>query len=109
MDQKKTLRDEILELVRRYHAAGSPPAFRPGEDTVRYAGRFFDEKELVALVDSSLDFWLTAGRYSEAFETGLGDYLGMPNVLLVNSGSRGHWPTATQPRPTRSSSAFIPD
>jgi CDP-6-deoxy-D-xylo-4-hexulose-3-dehydrase len=101
MDQKKTLRDEILELVRRYHAAGSPPAFRPGEDTVRYAGRFFDEKELVALVDSSLDFWLTAGRYAEAFETGLGDYLGVPNVLLVNSGSSANlvaFSTLTSPK-----------
>jgi len=87
MDQKQTLRHEILELVRRYHAVGSHPEFRSGEDPVRYAGRYFDEHELVALIDSSLDFWLTAGRYSEEFEAGLGDYLGAPSVLLVNSGS----------------------
>jgi CDP-6-deoxy-D-xylo-4-hexulose-3-dehydrase len=87
MDQKKTLRNEILEMVRRFHAAGSRPVFRPGADPVRYAGRHFDERELVALVDASLDFWLTAGRYSEEFEAELGDYLGVPNVLLLNSGS----------------------
>jgi CDP-6-deoxy-D-xylo-4-hexulose-3-dehydrase len=101
MDEKKTLRHEILELVRRYHAAGSSPAFRPGEDTVRYAGRFYDEQELVSLVDSSLDFWLTAGRYSEEFEAGLGDYLGVPNVLLVNSGSSANlvaFSTLTSPK-----------
>jgi CDP-6-deoxy-D-xylo-4-hexulose-3-dehydrase len=101
MDQKKTLRYEILELVRRYHAADSGSAFRPGEDPVRYAGRYFDEHELVALVDSSLDFWLTAGRYSEEFEAGLGDYLGVPNVLLVNSGSSANlvaFSTLTSPK-----------
>jgi len=59
----------------------------PGEDTVRYAGRVFDAAELVALVDSSLDFWLTAGRYAEQFEAGLAEFLGIENVLLVNSGS----------------------
>ncbi len=101
MDQKKTLRHEILELVRRYHAADIRSAFRPGEDPVRYAGRHFDERELVALVDSSLDFWLTAGRYSEEFEAGLGDYLGVPNVLLVNSGSSANlvaFSTLTSPK-----------
>jgi CDP-6-deoxy-D-xylo-4-hexulose-3-dehydrase len=101
MDQKETLRHEILGLVRRYHAAGSKPAFRPGEDPVRYAGRYFDERELVALIDSSLDFWLTAGRYSEEFEAGMGDYLGVPNVLLVNSGSSANlvaFSTLTSPK-----------
>ena len=101
MKDKKTLRSEILELVRQYHAAGIEKPFRPGEDTVRYAGRFFDEKELVTLVDSSLDFWLTSGRYSEEFEAGLGDYLGVPNVLLVNSGSSANlvaFSTLTSPK-----------
>jgi len=101
MDNNKTLRHEILELVRRYHAASPCPPFRPGEDPVRYAGRYFDERELVALVDSSLDFWLTAGRYSEEFEAGLGDYLGVPNVLLVNSGSSANlvaFSTLTSPK-----------
>ena len=52
-----------------------------------YGGRVFDERELVNLVDSSLDFWLTYGRYSRQFEAGLADYLGIKHALLVNSGS----------------------
>ena len=82
-----TLRDQILDLVRQYHAADNKKAFKPGADLVRYAGRHFDEHELVNLVDSSLDFWLTAGRYADEFEANLAAYLGIENVLLVNSGS----------------------
>ena len=87
MSNRKNLRQQILDLVRQYHTAGAPSLFRPGEDLVRYAGRYFDEKELVNLVDSSLDFWLTAGRYADEFEAGLADFLGIPHALLVNSGS----------------------
>jgi CDP-6-deoxy-D-xylo-4-hexulose-3-dehydrase len=87
MSDPKTLRRQILELVREFHAAAPKKPFRPGEDLVRYAGRYFDEKELVSLVDSSLDFWLTAGRYADEFEAGLAGFLGLGNVLLVNSGS----------------------
>jgi CDP-6-deoxy-D-xylo-4-hexulose-3-dehydrase len=75
--------------------------FVPGEDPVRYAGRYFDEKELVNLVDSSLDFWLTAGRYAEEFEASLAEFLGVENVLLVNSGSSANlvaFSTLTSPK-----------
>ncbi len=68
---------------------------------MRYAGRHFDDQELTALVDSSLDFWLTAGRYADEFEAGLADYLGLENVLLVNSGSSANlvaFSTLTSPR-----------
>ena len=54
---------------------------------VRYAGRQYDERELVNLVDASLDFWLTAGRYAEEFEARFADRLGLEYALLVNSGS----------------------
>ena len=77
MSDKKALRRQILDLVREFHAAEPPRPFRPGEDLVRYAGRYFDEKELVNLVDSSLDFWLTAGRYAEEFEARLAEFLGL--------------------------------
>ncbi|MGA2278798.1 MAG: lipopolysaccharide biosynthesis protein RfbH [Verrucomicrobiota bacterium] len=87
MSDQKTLRRQILDLVRAYQTAAPKKPFRPGEDLVRYAGRYFDEKELVNLVDSSLDFWLTAGRYADEFEAGLAGFLGLGNVLLVNSGS----------------------
>lgn len=101
MSDRKTLRRQILDLVRQYHAAAPGRPFQPGEDQVRYAGRHFDDQELTALVDSSLDFWLTAGRYADEFETGLADYLGLENVLLVNSGSSANlvaFSTLTSPR-----------
>ena len=101
MSDKKTLRRQILELVREFHAADATHPFRPGEDPVRYAGRYFDEKELVNLVDSSLDFWLTAGRYADEFEAGLAEFLGLENVLLVNSGSSANlvaFSTLTSPK-----------
>ncbi|MDA8117426.1 MAG: lipopolysaccharide biosynthesis protein RfbH [Actinomycetota bacterium] len=89
MNDPKTLREKILGLVREFQDARrrGESAFRPGEDTVRYAGRVFDADEMVNLVDSSLDFWLTAGRYAEEFEAGLAEFLGVQDALLVNSGS----------------------
>ena len=87
MSDQKALRQQILDLVRQYQAAAPNRPFRPGEDLVRYAGRFFDESEVVNLVDSSLDFWLTAGRYADEFEAGLAEFLGLDHALLVNSGS----------------------
>ena len=101
MTDRKTLRRQILDLVRDYQNAGSHSPFRPGEDPVRYAGRYYDADELVALVDSSLDFWLTAGRYAEQFEAGLAEFLGLENALLVNSGSSANlvaFSTLTSPR-----------
>jgi CDP-6-deoxy-D-xylo-4-hexulose-3-dehydrase len=101
MSDKKLLRQKILGAVRQYHAAEPVWPFRPGQDMVRYAGRFFDDAELANLVDSSLDFWLTAGRYSEEFESGLAQFLGIQNVLLVNSGSSANLvalSTLTSPR-----------
>jgi CDP-6-deoxy-D-xylo-4-hexulose-3-dehydrase len=62
-------------------------SFVPGRTRINYAGRVYDEKELVNLVDSSLDFWLTAGRYAREFENKLGRLLGGQSCLLVNSGS----------------------
>jgi CDP-4-dehydro-6-deoxyglucose reductase, E1 len=87
MSDPKDLRRQILDLTRAFHAAEPKRRFRPGEDLVRYAGRHFDAEERVNLVDASLDFWLTAGRYAEEFEAGLAEYLGVENVILVNSGS----------------------
>ena len=88
MKDKQTIRQQILDLIGQYQAAEPVKLpFRPGQDAVRYAGRFFDEQELINLVDSSLDFWLTAGRYADAFETNLAAYLEVEHVLLVNSGS----------------------
>jgi CDP-6-deoxy-D-xylo-4-hexulose-3-dehydrase len=101
LSDKQALRQQILELVRQFYAAEPQKPFRPGEDLVRYAGRHFDANELVNLVDSSLDFWLTAGRYAEEFEAMLAEYLGLENLLLVNSGSSANlvaFTTLTSPR-----------
>jgi CDP-6-deoxy-D-xylo-4-hexulose-3-dehydrase len=91
MDKVKQehLRQQILSLVEEYYQeafAGTQP-FVPGESKVNYAGRVFDEREMVNLVDSSLEFWLTYGRYSREFEHRLAEYLGVRFALLVNSGS----------------------
>lgn len=81
-------RESILSMVsaycEKYHL--NKPAYKPG-DRIPYASRVYDEKEMVNLVDASLDFWLTAGRYTEAFEKKLGEYLNVKYVSLVNSGS----------------------
>jgi len=81
-------REEVLELVRKYYTEkfGSR-RFDPVSDVVHYAGRVFDEQELVNLVDASLDFFLTANRYVEQFENRFAEYFGLSNALLVNSGS----------------------
>ena len=101
MSDRNSLRRQILDLVRQYHAAEPKRSFRPGEDLVRYAGRHFDAEELSKLVDSSLDFWLTAGRYAEEFESSLAEFLGLENTLLVNSGSSANlvaFSTLTSPK-----------
>lgn len=88
MQRETQLRAEILELVREYYQERfANREFKPGIDLVHYAGRVFDAQELVNLVDSSLDFFLTANRYSDSFEADFADFFGLPNALLVNSGS----------------------
>ena len=91
MDKVKALHDEIIEKVKEYYHLAHEPAlnaeFIPGKSRVNYAGRVFDEKELCNLVDSSLEFWLTYGRYSRDFEAKLADYLDVRFALRVNSGS----------------------
>ena len=67
-EAEKTRR-RIAELVERYYAEAFPAEeFVPGVSRVPYAGRVFDAEELVSLVDSALDFWLTEGRYVARFE-----------------------------------------
>jgi CDP-6-deoxy-D-xylo-4-hexulose-3-dehydrase len=85
---KETLHAEILKLVRQYHQEAFPAReFVPGATPVQYAGRVFDAEEIVNLVDSSLEFWLTTGRYAADFERKFARYMGIRSALLVNSGS----------------------
>ncbi len=87
-NEAASTRDEIMALIGRYHEERHVPApFDPGRDSVRYAGRVFGAEELQLLVESSLDFYLTASRFTEQFEAGVADYLGLSDALFVNSGS----------------------
>jgi CDP-6-deoxy-D-xylo-4-hexulose-3-dehydrase len=87
----ETLKQEILEKTKQYYDLVHKPQqveeFVEQKSRVNYAGRVFNEKELVNLVDSSLDFWLTYGDYSKRFEKKLSDFLGVKWSFLVNSGS----------------------
>ena len=84
---KEEATKEILNSVRDYYKSFMiKPEYKDG-DRIPYASRVFDEKEMVNLVDSALEFWLTSGRYTDLFEKKLGDYLETPFVSLVNSGS----------------------
>jgi len=81
-------REEILKLVGEYYQENfaSKKEFAEG-DRIAYGGRKFDEKEMVNLVDSALDFWLTTGRYADMFEKEFAHYMGVKFAMLTNSGS----------------------
>ena len=89
MNKKDELKQQILELTRQYYHEVHEPktAFVPGETRVNYGGRFFDDAEMVNLVDASLDFWLTAGPWAHKFETRLAQWLDVKYCSLCNSGS----------------------
>ena len=79
--------DKILSDVRSAFQDQAPKVFIPGETAVPVSGKVLDADDYVALVESSLDGWLTAGRFHEEFERGLARYVGVRNALFVNSGS----------------------
>ena len=87
---EKTARAEILAMVAEYYdkfkRPGQEKPFEEG-DRIPYASRVYDEKEMCALVDSALDFWLTTGRFSDEFERGFARWIGVKHAALVNSGS----------------------
>ena len=82
------LRRQILDLVGEYHAeAFAPRPFAAGQSGVPVSGKVFDAVELRSLVDASLDFWLTTGRYAARFEREFARWMDIRECLLVNSGS----------------------
>jgi CDP-6-deoxy-D-xylo-4-hexulose-3-dehydrase len=86
--QTESLRDRILDLVSEYHElAFAPQPFVPGETPVPVSGRVFDAQDMRSLVDSSLDFWLTTGRFAAQFEKQFARWFGIRTATLVNSGS----------------------
>lgn len=81
-------KEQILELVKKYYQENHVKKEYEKGDRISYAARVYDEEEMLNLVDSSLEFWLTSGRYSDKFEHDLAEYLNIKTpVLLVNSGS----------------------
>lgn len=86
------LRKKITEAVSQFVALEhAPQKFIPGKSKVNCSGRVFDKKEILSLVNSSLEFWLTAGRYAQEFERSFSDYLDVKHTLLVNSGSSANF------------------
>ncbi len=88
-ENKKQLKEQIFALVTEYYKEvhHTSDEFTPGKSYVKYGGRFYDEKEIVNLVDSALDFWLTAGPWATKFEKRFAEWLGVKYCSLVNSGS----------------------
>jgi len=87
-ERATSLRTEILRLAAEYQAEAFPErAFVGGISSVPVSGKVFDSAEMVNLIDASLDFWLTTGRYAEIFETRFAEVMGMKHALLCNSGS----------------------
>lgn len=87
MDILKSKRRQVLQGVKSFFKSQKSTIFVPGTSRINYAGRVFDEKELVNLVDSCLDFWLTAGRFCAEFEKRFALLLDRRYCLLANSGS----------------------
>jgi CDP-6-deoxy-D-xylo-4-hexulose-3-dehydrase len=82
------LREQILSKIRHFYKKNySKKEFIPGKTCIPYAGRVFDGRELSSLVDAGLDFWLTAGRFADAFEDRFARFLGRKFCFLCNSGS----------------------
>ena len=85
---KEEIRSHIMELVEEYHGAAFPTRdFVPAQSAVPVSGKVFDAREMQHLVDSSLDFWLTTGRFAKQFEREFARWMGVRHCLLVNSGS----------------------
>ena len=80
-------RSEILNLASDFFDAATSPKFIAGESAVPVSGKVLDGTDIAALVDASLDGWLTAGRFHDDFERALAKYVGVRNALFVNSGS----------------------
>ena len=88
VDPQQVLRDKILADVRTYaEEALRPQEFIPGTSTVPVSGKVLDPADFASLVDSSLDGWLTAGRFTEKFQRALARYVGTRASVFVNSGS----------------------
>lgn len=87
-NEEQTLRRQAIEAALAYYQYQHAPRkeFKPG-DRISYGGRVFGQREMENLIDASLDFWLTTGRYADRFEQELAQFLGVQHCSLTNSGS----------------------
>lgn len=83
-EARQTIKDLVAQYYHDFKENKNP--FKEG-DRITYAARVFDEKEMQALTDATLDFWLTTGRFSDMFEKEFANWLGVKHAYLVNSGS----------------------
>jgi len=99
---KEQLRAEISALVKQYAEVDqNVSAFIPGETIIPPSGKLLDHEEMQSMVDASLDAWLTTGRFNEAFEKALAEFLGVKFLITVNSGSSANlvaFSTLTSPK-----------
>ena len=88
MDKSEQIRDQIAALVDEYAAIKyAPQNFEPGSTVIPMSGKVLDASELKAMVEASLDGWLTSGRFNDAFEKKLREFLGVKFLMTTNSGS----------------------
>lgn len=87
MSNQQADKAKILELVAEYYNNYHKKSEYKDGERISYASRVYDEREMVNLADSMLEFWLTSGRFTDEFEAKLAKYLGLPYCSLVNSGS----------------------
>lgn len=88
MNKGYIIREKISKLVREYYEEEhGKEEFIPGQTVIPFARRVFDEMEIINLVNSSLEFWLTSGKYCDEFEKKFAEIMGNKNCILVNSGS----------------------
>jgi len=87
-NRKEEIRAAIRQLTTEYYEeAYAEKSFTPGESPVPVSGRVFDDRDMFAVIDSGLDFWLTAGRFADLFEFKFAKFVGVRDARLVNSGS----------------------
>jgi CDP-6-deoxy-D-xylo-4-hexulose-3-dehydrase len=102
VDRAEEIRRQIHDLVAQYHTLKhATPTFEPGRSAVPVSGRVYGASDMQMLADSMLDFWLTTGRFNEAFEKRFAERVGAKHVITVNSGSSANlvaFSTLTSPR-----------
>ena len=102
MEQQKVLRQKIAALVDEYASlAIAPRSFTPGQTVIPPSGKVIGAAELKNMVEASLDGWLTTGRFNDAFEQRLAEFIGVKHLITVNSGSSANlvaFSTLTSPK-----------